>query len=257
MSTWKSKLKYKLRAAGLHLSASAVIFIGILYLILYQWYPEPFFTAQGGWQGIRLMAFVDLVLGPTLTLIVFNHLKKRREILFDMGVILSVQLTALLWGGYTVYTQRPLAMVFWVDAFYTVTQSDFEDQGIAVPDFSQYSDHFPPLVMSKPIESALEATQFKALTSRNVPAYAHVDTYRKIDDYLPQVFFNEVNISEVIERNKNMRQQLERITAGKIHDYRYVALIAKYQNMILVMREDGSVVGEVKAPPRQQGGLFQ
>jgi len=256
MQDWKTKLHYKLRAAGLHLLGSTIIFIGILYLILFHWYPEPFFTAQGGWQGIRLMAFVDLVLGPTLTLIVFNHLKKRGEILLDMGVILSVQLAALIWGGYAVYTQRPLAMVFWVDAFYTVTQDDFTSQGIEIPDFSRYSQHVPPLVFSKPIESGGEAIQFLQLTRQSVPAYAQVTTYRRMDDYLQHVFFNEVNVGEVIRHNKRMREQIEQLTQGKLHDYHYVALQAKYQNMILLMREDGSIAGEVKAPAHKQSGLW-
>ena len=41
-----------------------VIFIIIGYLILFHWYPDFFFASDGGWQGIRIIAFVDLVLGP-------------------------------------------------------------------------------------------------------------------------------------------------------------------------------------------------
>jgi len=146
MKHLKDKLIHKLKAASIHLLISLVIFFVILYVIIFSWYPEPFFTAQGGWQGIRLMALVDLVLGPSLTLIVFNHLKPRKEILTDLSVIALVQVCALVWGGYQVYSQRPIALVFWNDAFYTTTQDDYLSQGINIPDFSQYSNHVPPLV---------------------------------------------------------------------------------------------------------------
>ncbi len=246
-SGWKATMAPRLKAAGIHLSGSAVLFAVILYFILFEWYPEPFFTAQGGWQGIRLMAFVDLVLGPTLTLIVFNHLKERREILLDLGLILAVQLAALVWGGYQVYTQRPLAMVFWVDGFYTVTQDDYLSQGVAIPDFSRYSRHFPPLVYSRPPETVAEIEAAREKNRRLIPAYAQIDTYRAIDDHLQAVFFNEVDIAEVMEKNADMAQRLMAITGGRWQDYHYVALNAKYRNMILVMNEAGRIIGEVKA----------
>ncbi len=85
------------------------------------------------------MAFVQLVLGPSLTFIVFDHLKQRKVIIFDLSIIALVQAAALIWGGYQVYTQRPIALVFWYDAFYTVTSDDYSMQGIENPDFSQFS----------------------------------------------------------------------------------------------------------------------
>ena len=45
-----------------------------------------------------------------------------------------------------------------------------------------------------------------------------------------------------------MKSQLEKIVQGNIADYNYIALKAKYQNMILIMEENGNLVGEVKAP---------
>ena len=243
-----SKLKTKLKAASIHLSFSLLIFVIILYYILYQWYPEPFFTAQGGWQGIQLMAFVDLVLGPALTFIVFDHLKPRKEIISDLSIIAMIQITALIWGGYMVYSQRPIALVFWTDAFYTVTQDDYYDQGIEPPDFSKYSAHKPPLIFSRPVLTEMELVNFRKLTQEGIPVYAHVALYENIKDYLDDILINQVDISEVIRNNEEMKRQLLEITQGKLGAYKYVALKAKYQNMILIMKENGDIVGEVKAP---------
>jgi len=248
MNSLKDKLIPKLKATSIHLLISLLIFAVILYVIIFDWYPEPFFTAQGGWQGIRLMAFVDLVLGPSLTFIVFNHLKPRKEIVSDLSIIAVVQIAALIWGGYTVYTQRPIALVFWTDAFYTVTGEDYSVQGIDNPDFSRYSSHIPPLIFSRPLLTQMELKSFKKLTAKSIPIYAHVDLYESIKDNLKDVFFNQVDIKEVISKNAVMKARLNQIIHGDIDAYKYVALKAKYQNMILVMDENGHIVGEVKAP---------
>ena len=241
-------IKAKLKASGIHLGISVFIFFGILYLILVEWYPEPFFTAQGGWQGIRLMALVDLILGPSMTLIVFNHLKSRKEILFDLSIIAVVQMGALVWGGYQVYSQRPIALVFWNEAFYTVTQDDYLSQGIKSPDFSQYSDHIPPLIYSRALKTQLEMEEFKKLAEQLVPIYAHVSLYENIEDNLNRIFQHEVDIKEIMSKNAEMKSRLEDIVRGHLADYKYIALKAKYQNMILVMNDNGQIVGEVKAP---------
>lgn len=248
MAALKDKLKYKLKATSVHLVLSLLIFAVILYFILFDWYPEPFFTAQGGWQGIQLMAFVDLVLGPALTFIVFNHLKQQKEIILDLSLIAAIQITALLWGGQVVYTQRPIALVYWADAFYTVTSDDYSVQGIEDPDFSQYSQHTPPLIFSRPITTREELMHSNELSEKLIPAYAHILFYENIEDNLDSVFDNEVDIEEVIANNDEMRLQLEKITAGDLAAYRYVTLKAKYQNMILIIKQDGEIVGEVKAP---------
>lgn len=248
MITLKDKLMPKLKATSIHLFISLLIFLVVLYFILFDWYPEPFFTAQGGWQGIRLMAVVDLVLGPALTFIVYNQLKQRKALIFDFSLIALVQISALIWGGHLVYTQRPIALVFWHDAFYTVTGDDYSVQGIDNPDFSQFSTHVPPLIYSRPLTTLIEMEQFRQLTEKSIPVYAHVSLYESIKDNLSSVFSRGVDIEEVISKNASMKFQLEKIVRGNLADYNYIALKAKYQNMILILEENGNLVGEVKAP---------
>jgi hypothetical protein len=46
-------------------------------MITYLWYPEFLFKTDGGWNGIRLIAGIDFIIGPTLTLIVYKAGKTR------------------------------------------------------------------------------------------------------------------------------------------------------------------------------------
>ena len=49
MTMSKELLIIKLKATAIHFSLSIVVFVVLAYLILYHWYPQPYFTIDGGW----------------------------------------------------------------------------------------------------------------------------------------------------------------------------------------------------------------
>ncbi len=106
---WKAKLK----ATAIHLSLSLMIFLTVLLLVLFVFFPSFYFSMCGGIQGMYIMFGVDVVLGPLLTLIVFNPNKPRREIISDFSVIGAVQLVALVYGLNTIYHERPKLVVLY------------------------------------------------------------------------------------------------------------------------------------------------
>jgi hypothetical protein len=79
----------KLRAFAIHFGISFLIFIGLAYFVVAIWYPGFFFESDGGWEGMRIIVGVDLVLGPLLTLIVYKHGKPGLR--FDLTLIGLVQ----------------------------------------------------------------------------------------------------------------------------------------------------------------------
>ena len=112
----------RLQVFSVHLSISAVIFVLLAVAMVAHWFPGPFFATDGGWQGMRIIAAVDLVLGPALTLIFFNpKLKKHGALLFDLSTIAVVQVIALVWGTWTVYNERTVAIAFSRDQFYSIS----------------------------------------------------------------------------------------------------------------------------------------
>ena len=80
----------------MHLAVSACIFVILSYLILFHWFPEFYFYLDGGDRAIATIFFVDVILGPGLTLLVFKPGKKGLK--FDMAIILLMHLSALVWG---------------------------------------------------------------------------------------------------------------------------------------------------------------
>ncbi len=96
----------KLRAALIHLLMSVLV-VGVLLLIASQSiYPSPLHDAIGAKEIVVLMVTVDIVLGPLLTFVVYNERKK--SLRFDLCVIATAQLCALMYAGYVLYSARPV-----------------------------------------------------------------------------------------------------------------------------------------------------
>lgn len=119
----KQTWRFRLRAAGVHLACSAII-AGCVFGVLYGlWYPPPLFSVAGGKSLFLLLVSCDVLLGPILTLIVFNVSKRRSQLFRDVGLIVLVQISALLYGTHTMYVARPVYIVYNVGQFNAVQDS--------------------------------------------------------------------------------------------------------------------------------------
>ncbi len=127
-----------------HLGISLIIFIVLLCIIVFVWYPGVFIN-MGGWQGIRIVAAVDLVLGPLLTLIVFNPAKKSLNM--DLTIIAVIQLSCLIYGVWTIEQARPLTQIILDDRLYVTPKAEYKEQGIATDFVDTIPGPFPKMIM--------------------------------------------------------------------------------------------------------------
>jgi len=94
-----------------HLSASAVLLSVFAALAVWVWYaPWPLFSLQGGVRVLALMVLLDVVLGPSFTALVCSPKKSRRELAVDVSLIVLLQSAAFAYGGWVLYSERPLFM---------------------------------------------------------------------------------------------------------------------------------------------------
>ncbi|MDF1554118.1 MAG: hypothetical protein P1P84_13695 [Deferrisomatales bacterium] len=136
-------MKSKLRAATVHLAVSAAAAGVLLWVLVRIWYPMPYFVADGGWQGIRLVVLVDLVMGPVLSLIIYNRRKRLRTLVLDYALIASLQALALGLGVWTVFQQRTALVVFSDSALYTVSSDTARGLGPRVRELLGRSARVP------------------------------------------------------------------------------------------------------------------
>jgi len=139
MSRWK--------AAAIHMSISATIGVVVGLLLLFVWYPPPYFHAAGADTLVVLLVCVDLVLGPLLTLVVFKSGK--RGLKFDLVLIGLMQAAALIYGLSVVLESRPVFIATSIDRLVLVAASDLDPADLAkgsTPEFRSLSLTGPRLV---------------------------------------------------------------------------------------------------------------
>jgi hypothetical protein len=119
-------VKFRLEAFGLHLSGSASALTLVLGAFWLGWYRWPGWYLAEVLQIVGIVLMVDVVLGPTLTLIVANPGKPRRVLARDVSIIVAVQVIALIYGAVTLWRGRPLYYTFSADRLEIVQASDLK-----------------------------------------------------------------------------------------------------------------------------------
>jgi hypothetical protein len=105
-------MRFRLKAFSLHLLSSATALTLILGSLYFGWYRWPGWHLTDVTTVVLVMVCVDVVLGPTLTFIIANQKKSRRELTRDIGIIVVVQLCALIYGSVSLWNGRPLYYAF-------------------------------------------------------------------------------------------------------------------------------------------------
>lgn len=137
-------------ASGLHLAVSAIVAMTILVAMRLVWYPSPYFEAIEAGGLILILVAVDVVMGPLITLIVFN--RNKPELKRDLSIVVFLQLVALVYGIHVVFVARPVYAVFNVDRFDMVTASEIapdELKKATRPEFKSLPWWGPQIIAAK------------------------------------------------------------------------------------------------------------
>ena len=124
-TSWLSIRPSKGVAFAIHLTLSLLIFSTLVLMMALFWFPGDLFFIDGGWQGLKLVAMVDLVLGPALTLLLYKPGKPKLAL--DMSLIAAFQIGALAYGFYATHQQRTVAIVFAEQGFNTLSAQANKD----------------------------------------------------------------------------------------------------------------------------------
>lgn len=186
--TFRRSLAGRLKAAGIQLAVSALIVAGALYLALEHWYPGFHFAVDGGGPGVRIIAGVDLVLGPLLTAVFFNPFKARRLIAFDLACTSAARLAALAWGLYAIHAHHPVAIGYHEGSFHSVTRAPLDVESYDVARLAELSDRRPALVFvaAPATEDEQVRAAFQMLIGKVMP---HEDPFffRRFADHWAEV----------------------------------------------------------------------
>ena len=129
-------IRTRFQAFSIHLVCSILVAILALVLVFVIWYPGLLAPATGVSEIFFIILGVDVCLGPLLTFVVFN--RKKKELRRDLAIIFILQISALLYGLYTVGVVRPAYVVFEIDRFQLVYANDLTDKKLMHAKLNEY-----------------------------------------------------------------------------------------------------------------------
>ena len=243
------QLRGRAKAGGIHVLIGLVILIPLVYLILVQWYPGVYFATDGGWRGLFIVLCVDLVLGPTLTLIIFNPVKPLKKIYFDLAVIAVLQISALTWGVYAVYSQRPVAVVFWEGSFTPVIAEVFHRQKISIDQVRELSPLNPALIYALLPQSTEDASQmFLISLNEGLEPFQQFGRLRSLPDGLEPITSRELDMQALLSEHPTIGPAIDRLldkhdtNRGQTH---YFHFRGRYHYAVLVVTNRGELLGGI------------
>ncbi len=243
--------KNRFTASTTHFFISVIIFTLFVLFLLYLWFPAPYFSASGGWQGLKIVAGVDLILGPLLTLIVFNIKKPKKELVRDLSIIATIQISALVWGMTTVYQQRPLMITFWDGQFHTLSADVLKFAKISQKTFEPFGDRFPVYIYTKPpTDDTAKQKHLKKLFS-GISANLQPELYRPLAKHYDAVFQHTIDLNQRLENNPELKEQVETLlekSQTKLEENYYLPLKSFYATFILVFDKNNNRIGHLTYP---------
>jgi CRISPR/Cas system CSM-associated protein Csm2 small subunit len=206
------KPKNRFHAFGIHIFISALIFIVLAIIITYLWYPGFLFKTDGGWNGIRLIAGIDFIIGPTLTLIIYKIGKKGLK--FDLIIIGFIQLSCLGFGTWTVYQQRPIAVMYSNGEFLAKSQALLDLFNIDRNKIYALDTKVPAWIYIELPEDKDEKSKTLASQLYKGPIYTHIQRYASYKENLQRVFKEAIDPSTL---DDNIRKKIT--PNGKVYPY--------------------------------------
>ncbi|MDZ7737306.1 MAG: hypothetical protein U5P41_15420 [Gammaproteobacteria bacterium] len=239
----------RLRATFIHLAITIVIILVLLAWMMAAWFSPLLFTSNGGWHGLAIITLVALASGPLLTYVIFSSGKARHLIVFDLACIAVVQMLALGYGAYTVYSTRPVVMSYWDGWIYPVTSEELALQDVTPADIAALDDRWPPLVFVRAPQNREERhalVDYGFKHGLGEPALAFL--YEPFDEHLDAVFANSVE-----NRAKTNPVWLE-MRSDYVNDrilsagHAFIPYLGSHGERLLIISRAGEIIGALAAP---------
>lgn len=170
----------RLRAAGIHLGLSVLVAALAGTLVFLLWYPYPYREVSGGRELFQLVVAVDVVLGPLITLAIFDRAKAWPVLRRDLVVVAAVQLAGLGYGLWTVEQARPIHLVFEIDRFRVVHAVDVPEElaGKAPPEVRVAPLGGPTLLSLRAFRDQKESMEATLAALQGLPLSARPELWQ-------------------------------------------------------------------------------
>lgn len=234
----------RLGAASTHLAISA--FVGAILFVLFRviWYPPPLLQCVGGDHIFLILLAVDIVLGPLLTLIVFDT--KKKSLRLDLTILALAQAAALAYGAFTLLSGRPVYVAALGHRF-DVVQANEIDRAELASSGRSLTWSGPEWVGTSVPTDANERVQlmFSALRGRDV---GHFPQYHQpLAHMREEILQRAAPVTSLAKFNPGKADQIRAWLASHGHtetDTVFQGLKARSEDMtVMIDKKTGDVIG--------------
>ncbi|WNO05570.1 TfpX/TfpZ family type IV pilin accessory protein [Rhodoferax mekongensis] len=239
----------RIRASGVHLGLSAIV-AGCAALLVFQiWYPYPYQKISGGQELFVLLVSVDVIMGPLITLAVFDKRKPLRELRRDLAIVVLLQLFALGYGLWTMSMARPVHLVFEIDRFRVVHAIDVPPELLdqTRPGIVALPYRGPTVLGLRPFKDDLEKMHATLAALQGLQLSYRPEFWQSYDASRNDVLRIAKPIEQLKARFPDSVRQIEAATAGKAEAARtilYVPLSGRKDFWtVLIDGRNGDILG--------------
>ena len=227
-------------ASAAHLLVSVLVSCLCAAIVFLVWYPGAFADASGVAAIFLLLVGVDVVLGPLITLIIFNP--EKEELRRDLLIIVLVQLLALSYGVYSVFTARPAFAVFNSARFDLVYANEISAENFAkAPDEYASAPLWGPrfVAANLPEDAELARAIVLQAVSGGEDVQNYPEFFRPLDGEKPALCKAGVTLEALAQSNPEKAAQVtelsQRYHGPEFGQVVYIPLYAKASNATVVV----------------------
>lgn len=239
----------RVRAFLIHLAGSCCLALVALALVFLVWYPGPLPKAVGMAGIFFMMLGIDVILGPLLTLVVYNPAKK--SLRFDLSVIVLLQLVAFGYGLMTIAQGRPAWYVFNKDRFDLAQAMDLDTRYLAdarpeYRDTPWTGPRWVAAIAPKDVEKAQALMMESVAGGSDLPQ--RIDLYVPLADELANVKAKAHALSELSRYNP--QASVDDVLKLWPKANAFLPLMARITPMtVLIDKADGTIIAVVDLRP--------
>jgi hypothetical protein len=218
-------------AAKFHFLISALVLAFVGMLVFMVWYPYPYAQIADVFSIFSLLMMVDVLLGPLITLIIFNLKKPQRERILDFSVICFIQIIALCFGLWTMFTARPVGLVWEYDRFRVIHATDVPTHLLSSNSGPKFSMFTVRLVGLRDV-SQIDLPERTLLALSGVHLGAQLDLWQPFDKSRPEVLAAAKPLDELLLRFKDQSpviNQAVRDAGMPAEQLRWVRMLGRKQ----------------------------
>lgn len=236
-----------IRASAIHLFVSLLI-VGLLALLIFKvWYPTPLAAATGVFAIFVMVFVVDLLIGPLLTLVVYK--KNKKSLVFDLTVIVIIQIAALSYGIYSLSQARPVWLAFYNNRFEVVRLNDIEDSYLenAAEEYTHPSLTGPQWIAAKAIGNEQDIENLEMGNKLGAKIAHQPSLYYPIKNAYPKIKIEARELSTLQASNDKI--DVDEYISANPNAVGWLPLWGQQQHMVVLIDKNGTPLKVVDLRP--------